>query len=319
MGVLKGITTKEIIGRFYMALEQDLGTNWITKLGAKVPSNQETESYGWLGHVPQMREKVGGKQAQELRASDYTLTNKEYEATIPIDVADRRRDKTGQIEIRINELARRANAHWNKLVSTLVKNGDGAGYECYDGQYFFDTDHSEGDSGTQVNAVTNSHVSQLDVSTAASPTPDEMSKAILGIITYMMGYKDDRGEYINENASEFLVMCPATQIYSSALQAVRDKRLDTGSGTRDNLVVTGDFNVDVVINPRLDYTTEFVVFRTDASAKPFILQEEVPLTMSALAEGSEEEFHNGRHLFSVEATRAAGFGFWQYACKGTLS
>ena len=60
-----------------------------------------------------------------------------------------RRDKTGQIDIRIREQVQRAQAHWAKLLSDLIIAAEST--VCYDGQYFFDTDHSEGDSGTQDN------------------------------------------------------------------------------------------------------------------------------------------------------------------------
>src|ERR1051325_2608810 len=76
-----------------------------------------------------------------------TIVNKTWESTIRIDADEQRRDKTGQIMVRVNELARRVATHPNKLLSTLISSG--ASSACYDGQYFFDTDHSEGDSGTQ--------------------------------------------------------------------------------------------------------------------------------------------------------------------------
>ena len=318
MGALKGITTKGIIGEFYMALQQDLGLGFVDQLAALVKSNQEKETYKWLGMVPQMRKKHGGNQLKELNVSDYTITNEEFEAMLGIDMADRRRDKTGQIKIRIKDLAVRAQSHWWKLICDLILVGHATA--CYDGQFFFDDDHSEGDSGTQKNLLTSTEVPNLNVTTPAAPTPDEMSKAILGVIDYMMTLKDDQGEYINELGTQFLVLAPTGGIGLASQQAVKDKKLDTVTGSRDNLVVTGDYSVSVKTTPRLAaWTTDFSVFRTDAPAKSFIRQEEVPITMKALAEGSEEEFHHDRHLFKVEATREVGYGFWQYATKNTLS
>jgi len=318
MGALKGITTKGIIGSFYAALDQDLGLAWIDSLSQLIESDQEKETYKWLGQVPQMRKKHGGKQAKELNVSDYTITNEEYEATLKIDKADRRRDKTGQILVRVRELATRVKAHWWKLLADLIIAGETD--LCYDGQAFFDTDHSEGDSGTQKNLLTATEVTQLDVTTATAPTPDEMSKAILGVIAYMQNYKDDQGEYLNENAQQFTVITGANNIGLAAKQAIKDKRLDTGSGSRDNLLITDEFSVTSLMSPRFaDWTTKFAVVRTDSPAKAFIRQNEVDVEMTALAEGSEYEFHNSAHLFSAEACRNAGYGFWQYASKSTLS
>ena len=42
---------------------------------------------------------------------------------------------------------------------------------CFDGQYFFDTDHSEGDSGSQSNDITFDISDAGSGGTAAAPTP----------------------------------------------------------------------------------------------------------------------------------------------------
>ncbi|MBI5872985.1 MAG: Mu-like prophage major head subunit gpT family protein, partial [Candidatus Omnitrophica bacterium] len=39
----------------------------------------------------------------------------------------------------------------------------------------------------------------------------------------------------------------------------------------------------------------------------------------AIAEGSEEEFKNNRHLYGVKASRNVGYGYWQQAVHCTLS
>ena len=118
-------------------------------------SDQESETYKWLGMVPMMREWIGDKQAKGFRDNGITVINKEFEATLEVLSKWLRRDKTGQLAVRIGELAQRANGHCANLLSTLITNGTGStSVLCYDGQYFFDSDHSEGDSGTQKNLLT---------------------------------------------------------------------------------------------------------------------------------------------------------------------
>jgi phage major head subunit gpT-like protein len=41
--------------------------------------------------------------------------------------------------------------------------------------------------------------------------------------------------------------------------------------------------------------------------------------VSAIAEGSEEEFKHDRHLYGIKAIRNAGYGLWQHAIRATLS
>lgn len=312
--------SRAIIGEFYARLQQYLGASWITKVGGSKPfdSDQDSETYKWLGQSPAMREWLGGRHAKGLRESGITIINKTFEGTMEIPVDWIRRDKTGQIMIRVAELAQRTGSHWASLLSTLITNGTGSTSGlCYDGQYFFDSDHSEGDSGTQLNLLTNTQVAALDVTTAAAPTAAEAVKAILGVIAYMLTYKDDQGEPMNADAKEFLVMTSPVLWAHLAPAIVNDK-----VNAEDNIIkglMKDGFKVSIAANPRLAYTTQFVTFRTDAPASALIRQEEEAVSVSAVAEGSEEEFKNNRHLYGVKAIRNVGYGYWQYASHSTLS
>ena len=316
----KGISSAGVIGEFFLQLESLLGAGWINLISMLFDSDQESETYNWLGMSPAMREWIGGRQAKGFRENGITIVNKEFEATVEIPVKWMRRDKTGQIKVRIGELARRAVEHWAKLLSTLIINGTGSTSGlCYDGQYFFDIDHSEGDSGTQLNLLAAAQVPALDVATAAAPTSLEAAKAILGVIAYMLNYKDDQGEPMNDGARSFLVMTSPV-LWSHLAPAIYSSLVTSGeSNPAAALIASTDFKISVVPNSRLTYTTQFVVLRTDAKTKPFIRQEEVGIEMDAIAEGSEEEFKNKRHLYGASATRNVGYGYWQQAAHATLS
>jgi phage major head subunit gpT-like protein len=323
MGV-ETLGSRAIIGNFYAALEAYTGSNWIAPISMFFGnSDMETETYKWLGMTPALREWIGGRQAKGLRANGIDIKNKTWEGTLVIPVDWIRRDKTGQINVRIQEFAGRAAELDSKLVSNLINSGNGNTYgNCYDGQYFFDTDHSEGDSGTQTNNLDASDVSDLNVSGSTAPTVAEMNAAVLGVIQHMYGFKDDQGEPINANAKSFLVMVP-TNMMGAAMGAVYGKIINAATGAYDNVLANAareqGFNVQAVCNPRLTGTSAFYVFRTDAPAKPFIRQEEEPLSVDAIAEGSEHAFKNNEYLYGVKRICNVGYGYWQYAAKATLS
>ncbi len=312
-----GATTlgsRAIIGRFYKALEQDAGMGWVDPVSMLFTSDQPSETYAWLGQSPAMREWIGGREAKGFRENGITIANKKYEATLEIPLDWMRRDKTGQIQVRIDEMAQRANAHWAKLLTALIEAGEAATLgTCYDGQYFFDTDHSEGDSGTQSNDIS------VDITTTTAPTAAEMETAILTATQKIMGYKDDQGEPMNEAARSFVVMVP-TPFMSATAAALNNPIITTGSTSFTNTLVNlGGFSYQIAINPRLSWTTKFALFRADGGVSPFIRQEEESLQISALAEGSEEEFKNDRHLYGIKAMRNVGFGYWQKACLVTFT
>ena len=304
------LSSKNIIGSFFMRLQQAVGASWIDSLSMKFRSDQESETYKWLGMAPAMREWVGGRNAKGFRENGITITNKEYEATMEVLVKELRRDKWGQILIRINELADRTNAHWAKLLSALLIAAEST--VCYDGSYFFDTTHSEGDSGTQDNDLSRAIVLNT------SPTAAEMEKAIFASIAQILSFKDDQGEPMNEGANAFRIMVP-TPFLPAALAAVKSPVIVDGSGSRQNTLAASGFSVEVDINSRLNWTTKFATFRADGNVKPLIRQEEEEVTLAAIAEGSELEFNENKHHYGVKATRNVGYGYWQHACLTTLT
>lgn len=306
---LHQLSSRAIIGRFYQTLEGG-ESSYVNDLTFPIDSNQEVEEYKWLGMTPQMREWIGGRQAKGLRAEGFSLRNRPYEATLEIDTRDLRRDKTGQIMVRVDEMADRANRFKGKLLSDRLLAGESE--VCYDGQYYFDTDHSEGKSGAQSNKIS-VDISALPVSThgtTAAPSAAEVSYMIAQSIQTMLGLKDDQGEPINEEAREFLVQVSIPYL-TAASHALSGRPLEQG----DTSVVGSmdGFTVRAVANPRLTWTDKLAVFRTDGRVKPFILQEEAPVSLDAIAEGSELEFKEKKHQYGIEWEGAVGFGMWQHA------
>ena len=315
----QGLGTRDIIGTFYTRLQQFTGASWIDRLSRLFDSDQASETYKWLGMSPVMREWIGGRKAKGFRENGITITNKKFEATMDLPIDWLRRDKTGQIQVRIDEMASRAVSHWGSLLSTLISNGTGeTSGLCYDGQYFFDIDHSEGASGTQLNLLAAAQVAALDVTTTTKPTATEAIDAILGVIAYMLTYKDDQGEPMNSEAKEFLVMT-APVLWAPLTKAIFG---NTDSAAASNVIKELEkdgFRVSLAANPRLSYTTQFVTFRTDAPAAPFIRQSEEDITMSAKAEGSEYAHDNDAYQYGIKALRNVGYGYWQYASHSTFS
>lgn len=310
------LSSRAVIGMFYDRLNAATGMEWINATSMQFESDQELESYDWLGMSPQMREWIGGRQPKGLKENGIDIRNLHYESTIEIPVRWMRRDKSGQIQVRINDLADRANSHWASLLSTLIANG--ASSVCYDGQYFFDTDHAEGSSGTQSNAISvdiSALPTELHGSTTV-PSAEEFQQAFIQGVQAMLGFKDDQGEPMNEGAGAFLCMVP-TSLWIVANTALAAPVLTSG---QNNIVQRmPGLQVAIAPNPRLNWTDSFAIFRTDGAVKPFIRQEETGIMIKAKAEGSEFEFDNDAHQYGIDTWRNVGYGFWQHAAKVILT
>lgn len=307
--VLPRITSRFVRGELAMQLQGAAQMGWVDRIAMPVMSDQSKEDYAWLGNVPQMREWKGGRQSRKLREFEYSITNKKYEATIDIPLDWVRRDKTGLVQRRISDLARRNAAHWRSLLTTIIANGHAGTYGlCYDGQFYFDTDHAEGDSGTQDNDLT------LDIGTANAPTAAEMETAIKTIVQTMVGYKDDAGELINEDMTSLLIMVPPNML-GAATAAIGLPVIVDGSASRTALLPNwGNFTFEVAANARLTATDVFFAFRSDVN-DGLVRQEEYGPDITDKAEGSDYEHDTDAWQFGIKASRNVGFGFWQRACR----
>lgn len=313
----QSLGSRAIIGEFYKTLEQDIGASWIPGISNLFTSDQEGETYRWLGQVPSMREWVGGRNAKGFKDNGIEIKNLHFEATLEVLVREMRRDKTGQVMVRIRELAQRANAHWAKLLSTLIING--ASTVCYDGEYFFDTDHPE--SGANQSNTVSVDISALPAAVHGSttvPSTEEMQGSIMAAIQAIYGFKDDQAEPTNENARRFMVMVPPS-LWTPAYQAVYSPLAGTLQSSLDQ-IRTGGLDIVPVVNARLSsWTANFAVFRLDSEIKPLIRQQETEIQVKAIAEGSELEFNEDKHHYGIDAWRNVGYGDWKAACLITMT
>ena len=311
------LSSRAVLGMYYARLETNPGLAWVNGVSNLFNSDQASETYPFLGQSPAMREWVGGRQAKGLAANSLTITNKHYEATIEVALRDMRRDKTNQIEARINEFADRSLTHWASLLSTLIINGTST--VCYDGQYYFDTDHSEGSSGTQDNDI-GVDISALPCAVhgvVTAPSVEEMQQSILKGIAQILSFKDDRGEPMNENAQRFMVVVPVS-LYLTAVAACSTLVTAALANNMNPNLVAG-LTVDVQMNPRLTWTDSFAVFRTDSPIKGLIRQSETDGNVKMKDENSEFAFDNDAIQIGIDAWRNVGYGYWQRACYVTMT
>ena len=114
-------------------------TSEYLKIASVVPSSTKGNTYGWLGQFPRFREWVGDRVVRDMSAAGYTITNKEYESTVGVKRTDIEDDNLGIYSPIFQEMGRAAGVYPDELVFPLLKAGVSS--LCYDGQYFFDTDH----------------------------------------------------------------------------------------------------------------------------------------------------------------------------------
>jgi phage major head subunit gpT-like protein len=113
-------------------------TDW-QKVATRVPSSSASNTYGWLNQFPTLREWVGDRVLKDMAAQAYQIQNKLFEGTVAVKRTDIEDDNVGVYTPLFEEMGRAAATHPDQLVFGLLK--DAHTVTCYDGQFFFDTDH----------------------------------------------------------------------------------------------------------------------------------------------------------------------------------
>lgn len=132
------------------------------RIATHIKSTASDETYGWLGQMPGMREWIGDRVIKDIASHGYNIINKPWESTVGVKGTDIEDDKLGIYAPLFQQLGHSAGEQPDRLVFKLLKGGRTE--LCYDGQFFFDTDHpSFDDTGS---AIT---VSNVDASGGANP------------------------------------------------------------------------------------------------------------------------------------------------------
>lgn len=125
----------------HVAFNKGLGSqnqDWM-KLAKEIPSSSKSNTYGWMSNFPAFREWVGPRQHKAIAERGFMVQNRKFETTIDIPVDDFEDDVLGQYSEVFNSHGEAIGDLKSELVFGGIKSCISA--ICYDGQFFFDTDH----------------------------------------------------------------------------------------------------------------------------------------------------------------------------------
>jgi phage major head subunit gpT-like protein len=267
-------------------------------------SVRTSEKYGWIGNMPGMREWLGERQFSELRAANFVLENKHWEQSLLVKKTDLADDNLGQYGPMIEQLGVEAAYHPDELWFSVLEQGESTA--CFDGQFFFDTDHVWGSSGTQSNDITSTVVS------TTAPTVAEIKTAIRKMIRTMLAFKNDQGKLYNRptvgRLNDLTLLVPLA-LRDLAFDALESELLSNSS----NVVVD---RPNIVSSAYLTSDVKLYMFKTGEPVKPFIFQRREPL--SRMTKGLED-LETKDVKFMTEARYNVGYFAWWTSILCTLT
>jgi len=262
-----------------------------------VPSTTKQNDYAWLSNFPKMRKWIGDKVVKALSAFSYTIVNEDFEATVEVDRNDIKDDDLGIYGIQAQDAGMSAKELPDEIVTELKDKAFES--ECFDGQYFYDTDHVVAGA-----SISNKLTVPLSAASVAA------AKASWGAAKDMMaGFTDDEGRPLG--------LRPNILEVGSALEETA-KLLATGDKLEDDSPNPYKGTIKVVVNDRLLSGTQWMAHCTKRAVKPFVYQErEKPSFVSQTNMDSDDVFMRKKYKFGAEARAAGGYGLWQLSVGST--
>ena len=281
-------------------------TPFYPTLAMVMDSNQESEDYDWLGQVPGMREWLGDRKFKQLGSYEFNIRNRDWEQSIQLPKKKIDDGRTGYFNNIAEMMAIEAAYHPDELLVELINAGQTT--RCFDGQYFFDTDHEMGDSGVQSNLRTRT------VADANNPTQEEIRTIVHQTMDDFLGFRGDNGKAIHrptvQPISDLLLAVP-TAWYSTAVEAFAARlRVDSGAAVDNWNIVSPRVIALQGLNNVID------VYRTNQPLKPFVFQDRQPLGFSTKGE-DDREYKDIK--FMGDARYNVGVLAWWMAIRNVLT
>lgn len=264
----------------------------------EVNSTKAEETYDWLGDTPALREWIDNRQPSALAEFGFTAKNKDYEATLAVDRNVIEDDQYGQVKTRARMMGENVAKDMEQIFTTFIEAGTTT--VCYDGQYYFDTDHSEGDSGTQSNYLTSTALSAANAKVA---------------ISRMRGFKNDKGRKCGIKPTHILV---PTALEWTARSIFEPKAVDVST---DPTAAVLSGILKVIVN---DYLTEagtaansaWYILALGGAMKPFVFQNRKNPEFVSLDKSTDHaNFFSKTLYYGIDARFRFVYGDWRYAVK----
>lgn len=269
--------------------------------GAVKPSAGASTKYPILGQLTGLREWIGPRQFEDLARYAYELKNRTFEKGIEIPVNDFADDQYEAYTDAAAQIGHQCRIWPEDLVISALQAGGSS--LCFDGQYFFDTDHPVDPANAGSTTYANKFTSTALTSANFSST-----------LATMQQIKGRDGRPVGGFRSKLALIVPP-QLRETGKNIVEAEFLSSGASNVNKGVA------ELVVEPRLGNEAAVWYLADMASPfKPMLFQmREEPSDIVALTSKSDPNvFNEDVYRWGVKARGAAGYALpWLLArCEG---
>ncbi len=290
------VIEKGLSARFAAAMMQFQSDRQLTpglmQVALQSPSTGSYEKYGWLGAMPSVQQWLGERNSAELKDYDYTIRNKDWQASVPIFENDWDDDQTGSYDQIPAMLAKRIMGHPEKLLNEIIIAGTSG--LAYDGVAFFS-------DASGVRTIDN-------LLAGTGVTLATMKADLIAALTAMAKFTDDQSEILNIQGN--VIYCPIAMKHNfeSLVFSTADPTATGGVNTFNpfagQFTVIGDARLDA------DDANDWYLFASNEIVQPFIYQ----LRQNARP-SMEKTQHTKQWVFGSDYRSNVGYGIPHLAIK----
>lgn len=262
-----------------------------------IPSTTEFNTYGWLASMGGMREWLGARIVEGMKERRFTIYNKKYEKTVGVGVDELDDGSVATAQFAMASIATAARVLQEDLLLAVLEGGAAATVAgtCYDGQYFFDTDHPTDLDGTGTQRNYYSTGLALDATN------------LKAAIAAMQSFKGENGRPLGVG-QRGLTLLVAPGSWGAAIDAAEAKTISTGGEN----ILASKYNVKPVQWARLTSATRwFLLDLSSPGPAPFIWQPRLaPQFVSKTSPSDDNVFERDEYLWGAKARAGMGYGMW---------
>lgn len=249
----------------------------------------ETENYGALGAVAQLRPWTGSREFTTRRVDGLSVKSEEYDVAFAVPMMDIQRDKLGRYASWPQAAGQRAATYMIPLIRSILTNGTSATLaKCWDGKSLFNASHGKGKGTGQSNIISGS----------GADTLDKVQTDIEKCVSAGTAFKDDQGLYIEPIVYNTVIYPATNYALGKTLRTIAGDRQGDGKPDQSGLIKS--------IIPCPDITGNTWYFAAGGGPeRPFGWQEELAPTPETAS-----DFDTREVKFAVHASGAAFPADW---------
>ncbi len=267
--------------------------SWFELISQMESSATGAEQYFFREELAKMREFKGEHIFRTAGFLGFLLANKTWSDAVRVPIEAIADDTYGKYNGLVEEMGEAGAMLPDDLGLTLVEGGEAA--VCYDGQFFFDTDHPvsffDSSLGVQANLLTTKPLTAANLQIA---------------IAAMAAFKDATGRRMKIRPN--ILMVP------SGLEVVARQLTEAALlGGGDTNVLT-NFGLKVLVNGDLSSQDDWYLLATTRRVKPFIMQTREKVKITRL-DRPQDVVEKREAKYIADGRANAGYGRWQLALK----